>query len=158
MMRNERLLVGTLALTATYAFFYEYLPPVTRVHLWSDIAGHHYPLQRYAFQSLKEGRIPLWDSSIYCGITFIGNVNAATLYPPTWLMYAAVWKLPGIPFKAYEIFTLLHVWLAFLLCYMWLRGRGGKLPSILGASVFACTGYMVYQWCTKRCTPAFSER
>jgi hypothetical protein len=144
-MRSERLLVALVALIATYAFFYEYLPPFKRVHLWSDIGGYHYPLQRYAFQSLKEGRIPQWDSSIYCGITFIGNVQAALLYPPTWLMYAAVWRLPRIPFKALEVFTFLHVWLAFLLCYMWLRGRSGKLASLLGAAVFAWTGYMVYQ-------------
>jgi len=144
-MRNERLLVGALALIATYAFFCEYLPPFKRVHLWSDISGYHYPLQRYAFQSLKEGRFPLWDSSIYCGITFIGNVNAAFLYPPTWLMYAAVWRLPRIPFKAYEIFTFLHVWFAFLLCYMWLQGRGGKLAGILGAAAFAFTGDMLWQ-------------
>jgi len=144
-MRRERFLVGLVALIVTYAFFIEYLPPFKRVHLWSDAAGYHYPLQRYAFQSLKEGRIPQWDSSIYCGISFIGNVQAAFLYPPAWLMYAAVWKLPRIPFKAYEVFTFLHVWCAFLLCYLWLRRRSGTLPAILGAAVFAWTGYMVYQ-------------
>jgi hypothetical protein len=139
------LFVALLALIATYAFFYEYLPPFKTVRLWSDAAGYHYPLQSYAFQSLKEGRIPLWDPSVYCGITFIGNIQAAFLYPPTWLLYAAAWMLPRFPFKAYEAFTLLHVWLGFLLCYLWLRGRGGKLASALGASVFACGGYMVYQ-------------
>ena len=142
---RERLLVALLALLATYGFFHEFLPPFKHVHLWSDVAGYHYPLQRYAFQTLKDGRIPLWDPSIYCGITFAGNVQAAFLYPPTWLMYAAVWWLPRIPFKAMEVFTFLHVWLAFLLCYMWLRGRGGKLASALGAAVFACSGFMVYQ-------------
>ena len=144
-MRRERLYVALGALIVTYAFFYEYLPPFKRVHLWSDVAGYHYPLQSYAFRSLKEGRIPQWDASIYCGIPFLGNVQAAFFYPPTWMMYAAVWKLPGIPFKALEIFTFLHLWLAFLLCYLWLRGRAGKLASVLGAAVFAWAGYMVYQ-------------
>src|SRR5258708_1723539 len=132
-MRNERLIVGTVSLIATYAFFYEYLPPHKRVHLWSDVAGYHYPLQRYAFQSLKEGRIPLWDSSIYCGITFIGNVQAALLYPPTWLMFAAVWKLPRLPFKAYEVFILLHVWVAFFLCYI-------DFCRLWSRESFACAG------------------
>jgi len=94
--RGERWWVALLALIATYGLFCEYLPPFKRVHLWSDIAGYHYPLQRYAFDSLKEGRIPQWDASIYCGISFAGNVQAAFLYPPTWLMYAAVWKLPVV--------------------------------------------------------------
>src|ERR1019366_1464895 len=142
--RGELAWVAVLALLATYPFFCEYLPPFKRVHLWSDIAGYHYPLQRYAFQTLKEGRIPQWDPSIYCGISFAGNVQAAFWYPPTWLMYAAVWTLPRILFKAMEVFMFLHVWLAFLLCYLWLRDRSGKLPSLLGAAVFAWTGYMIY--------------
>ena len=144
-MRSERFVVALAALLATYALFYEYLPPFKRVQLWSDVASYHYPLQSYAFHALKEGRIPQWDSSIYCGISFIGNMQAALLYPPTWLMYAAVWTLPRIPFKALELFTFLHVWLAYLLCYLWLRGRSGKLASIFGAAVFAWTGYMLYE-------------
>jgi hypothetical protein len=144
-MRGERLRVALLTLVATYAFFYEYLPPFKTVHLWSDVAGYHYPLQSYAFQSLREGRIPLWDPSVYCGITFIGTVQAALFYPPTWLMYAAGWVLGELPFKALEAFTFLHVWLAFLLCYMWLRGRCAGLASALGAAVFACGGYMMCQ-------------
>ncbi len=144
-MRRERLLAALAALIATYAFFYEYLPPFKSVRLWSDVAGYHYPLHNYAFHSLKEGRIPLWDPSVYCGITFIGNVQAAFLYPPTWLLYAATFMLPRLPFKAFEAFTFLHVWGAFLLCYLWLRGRGGKLAAALGAAVFACGGYMAYQ-------------
>src|SRR5215471_11457426 len=87
--RAEPLLVVVLALLGTYAFFCEYLPPMQRVHLWSDIEGYHFPLHRFAFQSLKEGHLPLWDPSIYCGIPFAGNIQAAALYPPTWLMYAA---------------------------------------------------------------------
>ncbi|MBZ5618436.1 MAG: YfhO family protein [Acidobacteriia bacterium] len=144
-MGRERLLVAALALIASCAFFYEYLPPFKQVHLWSDIEGYHYPLQRFAFQALKEGRIAQWDSSIYCGISFAGNVQAALFYPPTWLMYAAAWTLPKLPFKALEVFTFVHVWLAFLLCYVWLRGRTGKLASAFGAAVFAFTGHMVYQ-------------
>jgi len=145
-MRAERLRVALLALITTYAFFYEYLPPFKTVYLYSDIAGYHYPLQRYAFQALKDGRIPQWDSSIYCGISFVGNVQTAFLYPPTWLMYAFTCRLPRIPFRAMEAFTFLHVWLAFLLCYMWLRGKTGSLASAFGAAVFAYTGYMVSQF------------
>jgi hypothetical protein len=138
-------LAALLALVATYALFHEYLPPFKRVHLWSDAAGYHYPLQGYAFHSLKDGHVPLWDPSIYCGATFVGNVQAALLYPPTWLLYAAAWRLPRLPFKAFEAFTFLHVWMAFLLGYLWLRRRGGKLAAVLGASVFSWTGYMMYE-------------
>jgi hypothetical protein len=144
-IRRERLLVALLSLIATYAFFCEYIPPFKRVHLWSDLGGYHYPLHRFAFQALKEGRAPLWDSSIYCGMSLIGNVQAALLYPPTWLMYAGSWRSPRFSYKALEIFTLAHVWFGFLLCYMWLRTRTGKLASALSAGVFACSGFMLWQ-------------
>src|SRR5262249_26242583 len=142
---SERPLVAVVTLAAMYGFFSEYLPPFTRAHLWSDIYSYHYPLHRFAFQTLKEGRIPLWDPSIYCGTTFIGNIQAAFLYPPTWLIYGASWNLQRLPFKALEIFTFAHVWFALLLCYLWLRGKTGKIASILGAAVFACSGFMVWE-------------
>jgi hypothetical protein len=143
---NERLLVAVLALVATFAFFHEYLPPFKRVHLFSDIEGYHYPLERYAFQALKEGRFPQWDPSIYCGISFVGNMQAALFYPPSWLMYAAAGINGGLPFKMLEGFAIAHVWLAFLMCYLWLRGRRlDAFASALGSGVFAYGGYMISQ-------------
>ena len=136
-------MVAALALVATWALFFDFLPPHKRVHLYSDIEGYHFPLLSFAFHSLKEGRIPQWDPSIYCGISFIGNVQTMLLYPATWLMYAAVWTRPRLPFLALEVLTFFHVWLAFVFCYLWLRGRTAKLPSALGAGSFAFTGYML---------------
>ena len=137
--------VAALALFATYGFFCEYLPPLTRVHVYSDIEGYHFPLQRYAFDSLKAGRFPQWDPSIYCGVSFVGNVQAAVLYPPSWLMYAASWKRQHLKFKMLEYFVFAHFWLAFLLCYAWLRGRVSPIAAALGAGVFAFGGYMASQ-------------
>jgi hypothetical protein len=142
---RERLITAFLSLLFTAACFFEYLPPFKTVHLWSDIAGYHYPLQVYAFHALKDGKLPLWDSSIYSGISFVGNIQAAFLYPPTWLMYLAAWSEPRIPFKVFEVFAFLHIWLAFLLCYLWLRGRAGKMGSALGAAAFAYSGFMMYE-------------
>ena len=140
--------MAAVGILATGAFFCEYLPPFKRVHLFSDIEVYHYPLQRYAFHSLKEGRFPQWDPAIYCGITFAGNITAALFYPPTWLMYAASWGHRFLPFKALEYFAFAHIWLAFVLCYLWLRGRRLAWPaSALGAASFACGGYMPGRSC-----------
>ena len=146
MRRFNRLLPPVLALVATAAFFCEYLPPLQRVHLFSDIEVYHYPLQRYAFQALHEGRFPQWDPSMYCGITFAGNIQAALFYPPTWLLWATNWGRPYLPFKPLEYFAFAHVWLAFLWCYLWLRGRRLMwFASALGACVFALGGYLLWQ-------------
>lgn len=143
---REFLWVAALAFLATYGFFCEYLPPMERVHLYSDIEGYHFPLQRYAFQSLKEGRFPQWDPSIYCGVSLAGNVQAALFYPPSWAMYAASWRRQRIKFKMLEDFVFAHFWLAYMLCWLWLRGRRlGRFAAAMGAGVFAFGGYMASQ-------------
>ena len=81
-------IVAALALVFTYFFFVEYVSPFRKVHIPLDLEGYHHPLDDFAFQELKHGRFPEWDSSIYCGQTFVGNVQAALFYPATWLMSA----------------------------------------------------------------------
>ena len=76
------------SLVFTYLFFFEYMPPVRRVHIPYDLSGFHYPLADYAFQRLRAGHFPLWDPTIYCGMSFVANVQAALFYPPLWLMFA----------------------------------------------------------------------
>ncbi len=137
--------VALLSLAATYLFFFEYLPPFKRVHLPYDLEGFHYPLLNYAAKSLGEGRFPEWDPSTYCGLSFAGNLQAGLFYPPNWVLLAIGAVRGGLPFKALEMVVLLHIWLAFFLCYLWLRRRFDLLPSVLAAAVYAYSGYMLSQ-------------
>ena len=79
------------ALACTFLFFYEYMPPVRSVHIPYDLDGYHFSLAAYGFQALHQGRLPQWDPSIYGGMSFAANVQAAFYYPGTWLMYLATW-------------------------------------------------------------------
>ena len=48
--------------------------------------------------------------------------------------------------QSLQAFEFAHVWLAFLLCYAWLRGkRLEPLACLFGAGVFAYSGYMLLQ-------------
>lgn len=135
-----------LSLIGAYFFFVEYLPPFETVHFPYDIQGFHYPLLDYAFQSLRNGRFPEWDPTIYCGLSFVGNVQAALFYPPNWLLFAANLRHSRLSYLSLEMLVMAHVWLAFFLCYVWLRQkRLEALASALGAGVFACSGYMLSQ-------------
>jgi hypothetical protein len=134
------------SLVFTYLFFFEYIPPVRWVHIPYDLQGFHYPLADYAFQSLRHGRFPLWDPTIYCGMSFVANVQAALFYPPTWLMFLFSLGRERLSYQAMEDVLIAHVWLAFLLCYLWLRGKQlRELPCVLGAGVFAFSGYVCTQ-------------
>jgi hypothetical protein len=139
-------IVAALSLVFTRLFFIEYLSPFRRVHIPFDLLGYHYTLVDYAFLSLKAGRFPEWDWTIYCGQTFVGNIQAALFYPPTWLLFAVNVARPHVSYQSLQVFVIAHVWLAFLLCYVWLTGRRLKpLASVLGAGVYAYSGYMLLQ-------------
>src|SRR5208283_5693870 len=114
--------VALASLAFTYLFFIEYLPPLSRVHIPYDLQGYHYPLDDYAFQALTHGRFPEWDPTVYCGLAAAGNAQTALFYPPMWLMFAASMGRDRLPYLSMEIFIFAHVWLAFLLCFLWLRG------------------------------------
>jgi len=139
-------IVAALSLAFTYLFFIEYLSPLRRVHIPFDLHVYHYPLVDYAFQALKAGRFPEWDWTIYCGQTFAGNLQAALFYPPTWLLFAANIARPHASYQSLQVFMFAHVWMAFLLCYVWLSGRRLQpLASVLGAGVYAYSGYLLLQ-------------
>ncbi len=144
--RTEILSVAAVSLVFTYSFFFEYLPPFWRMHIPYDLEGYHFSLFDSAFLALREGRFPVWDSSQYCGTSFVGNVQAALFYPPTWLMFAANIGRQRLAFWTVEALVFAHVWLAFVLCYVWLRGKPfALLPSLLGAAIFAFSGHTMLQ-------------
>ncbi len=142
--RRAAFLLGSLAFT--WLFFAEYLSPFRLVHIPYDLEGYHYPLVDYAFQNLKQGRFPQWDWSIYSGTSFVGNLQTALFYPPTWLLFLANASRDHVSYQSLQTFVLAHVWLGAVLCFCWLRGRGlGNFASIAGAQVFAFSGYVCLQ-------------
>ncbi|MEO8098499.1 MAG: YfhO family protein [Acidobacteriota bacterium] len=117
-----------------------------RVYIPYDLAVYHYSLADYGFQSVKHLRWPQWDSSMYSGMSFASNVQAALYYPGTWLMFLAGWNNQTLRYSALEIQTLAHVSLAFILCFYWLRGKSLEpMAYTLGAAVYAFSGYMCTQ-------------
>jgi hypothetical protein len=79
-------------------------------------------------------------------MSFVGNVQAALFYPPTWLMFLFNLGRERLSYQSLQDLQILHVWVGFVLCYFWLRGkRLAELPCVLGAGVFAFSGYMCTQ-------------
>lgn len=134
------------ALVCTYLFFFEYMPPVRSVHIPYDLDGYHFSLAAYAFDAVRHFRLPQWDPSIYGGMSFAANVQAAVYYPGTWLMFLANWGRERLSYQALVDLNLAHVALAFTLCFVWLRGKRISEPAaLLGAAVYAYSGYLCVQ-------------
>lgn len=138
--------VAVLSFLFTGVFFFEYLPPIRWVDIPYDLDSYHYPLDDFAFRSLKAGHIPEWDPTMYCGMSFIGNPQTALFYPPMWLAFLADAGHSRLRYSTLELLVLAHVWLAFLFCFLWLRNKQlHQLACVLGAGVFAFSGYLMLQ-------------
>lgn len=143
--RREGLWIGLATFVGLYLAFLQYLPPVRSYHLVGDIDGYHHPLVNYAFTSLKEGRLPLWDPTIYCGLSFPANIQAQLFYPFLWILFAAQWHRVGVTYLALEIYAIVHIWIMLQFAYWWLR-NGRRLPpaaALIGATVFCFSGYVI---------------
>jgi hypothetical protein len=144
MRRRAAFLLASLAFT--WLFFAEYLSPFHKVHIPYDLEGYHYPLVDYGFHSLRQGRFPLWDWGMYSGISYVGNIQAAFFYPPTWLLFLVNLHRQHISYLSLETWVIAHVWLGAALCMFWLRARGlTPFACVAGAQVFAFSGYMCLQ-------------
>ncbi len=145
-MLSSRLRFAAISLLFTYLFFFEYLPPFSIVHIPYDLNGYHYSLFQYVMQALNGGHFPQWDPTIYSGLGLASNIQAELFYPPAWLLFAANLGHQQMSFASLEFFLIAHVWLAFVLCYAWLRGRQlQQLACVLGAGIFAFGGYTCLQ-------------
>jgi len=67
-------------------FSFDYLPRFD-ASTFLSIRRVPLPVTDYAFQAIRHGRFPEWDPTIYCGLSFVGNIQAALFYPPTWLLF-----------------------------------------------------------------------
>jgi hypothetical protein len=139
-----RFVAYSLASLLVAAVFYaRFLPPLRQLHFLGDIDGYHYPLLNYGLFALKEGRWPEWDPTIYCGLPFLANIQAALFYPPQWVLYALNWKRGAVNYSWLAGYLIFHYGLAFGLAWLWLRRHARPWIAALGALAFAFSGYFL---------------
>ena len=113
----------------------------------ADAITYFYPYRAYAAESIRDGRIPLWNPYLFLGVPFLANPQAGVFYPPNLLL---TWLLPAPPFGASVAPQLvawslvLHAALAACGAYLYARRvlHLSPLPALLGASAFAYGGFL----------------
>ena len=105
--------------------------------LWDGVA-QFYPWRQFAAESLRAGRIPLWNPHQFCGTPFLANGQSAVLYPPN-LVFVA---LPTA--RAFGISAWLHLALTGWFAYRLLRRMAARRPgAVLGAVAWQGNSFMV---------------
>jgi len=79
----------------------------------------------------EQGRFPLWDPLLFGGLPFVDGMHGDIFYPPSLAMFFMDartmwgWKM------------VLHIFLAGVFCYLWLRGIGlRRAPALFGGLVY----------------------
>jgi hypothetical protein len=128
--------VAALALLCL-AFFWDVLwLPGDRIVAGNDLINMFTHWLSFARASLQQGRLPLWNPYLSSGLPFVANPQPALFYPPTWL--ALLLPVP----KALGLIVVLHLWLAGVGMYAWLRAESAsKAGALVGGTVFAFSGY-----------------
>ncbi len=108
------------------------------VFFWGLPSLQFYPWRDYAFDLLRSGHIPFWNSLNGAGAPLLANYQSALLYPINWLglILPIAWFM--------SLTAVLHLFIAGWGMWMF-TGRLGltELGRGVSALAFALTGYLV---------------
>jgi hypothetical protein len=126
------LLVWTAAIVA---FFWDVVA-LRRALFYFDITEINYPYRAFFAEELRAGRFSRWFPGLYCGLPLYSESQAGYLHPLKYLLY------PWLPtWRAFNLDTVLSIWLAGLGTFLWLRRHVGPAGALTGAVVFGLGGF-----------------
>ncbi len=100
-----------------------------------DLVSFLFPTYRFAAVELSQGRMPLWNPTLYGGAPFIGDIQAGFLYLPNLLLFLAA---PAFPYETLQWFSVAHLFWAGLGMYALMRTLRWPLrPVSRPAALFA---------------------
>lgn len=104
---------------------------------YPDTIRQMYPWKTVVIDSLKQGKLPLWNPYNFSGSPLLANFQSSALYPPG-ILYMVVAQI-----DAWTILVILQPLLALLFTYLFCRKIGVKEPgSWLAALSYGFSGYM----------------
>ncbi len=102
----------------------------------ADIPSFIYPMQTFAIDILKSGKLPLWNPLILTGTPLLANFQSAP-FSPLNILYFLMDKLSAWTFQ-----IILQHFFALIFTYFLLRSwKVSKIGSLLGGVVFAFSGF-----------------
>ena len=108
-----------------------------------DLAIQVRPWLDYQAREFHAGRFPLWDPYEWGGQPLAGQVQPGTFNPLNWILFAMPLEAGHIPIRTLHWYWVLIHWVGAAFCFALCRSlKAGMWPSLLGASIFALTGFL----------------
>lgn len=102
---------------------------------YSDIRYHWFPLRLHAYRARIAGDLPHWCRFLFCGSPFLGQADAAVLYPPNLLLDLFH------PAATLVLRLVAHRFVLGALVYAALAVRGvSPIAALTGALLFLLSG------------------
>jgi hypothetical protein len=90
----------------------------------------YYPFQHHAWSMLARGHLPTWSNFFGGGFPILASSQVVLFYPPNWIF--GLFRSP----VAYNVVTLLHVWIIGLGSYVLARRLGiSRIGALVAALV-----------------------
>jgi hypothetical protein len=121
---------------AVAAFFWDSLA-LRRALFYFDITEINYPYRAFFAEELRAGRFSRWCPGLYCGLPLYSESQAGYLHPLKYVLYP--WMQT---WQAFNLDTVLSIWLTGVATYGWLRRHVGPAAALTGAAVFGASGYV----------------
>jgi hypothetical protein len=112
---------------------------------WGTPAMQFVPWREYAWELIKIGQIPLWNSLVGMGAPLLANYQSAIFYPPNWMQFI-FYELGGRGGLAWAQAPLVAAHLAFAgfgMAYLARRLGMNIMSQVIAGLAFGLSGYLV---------------
>jgi hypothetical protein len=112
---------------------------------WGTPSLQFLPWRELAWQTLRDGHLPLWNPLVGMGAPLLANYQSALLYPPNWLLFVLD-SLGGIGWSAWGqgLLVAMHLMWAGVGMALLARQLGlNRLAQTISGLAFSLSGYLV---------------
>jgi hypothetical protein len=103
------------------------------------------PWRFFAWQTLSQGHLPLWDPWVGMGAPLAANYQSALFYPPNWLLipFVAWGGAAGLAWGQTLLVALHLIWAGIGMAWLVRRLGLGSLAQTVAGLAFSLCGYLV---------------
>lgn len=141
--RILRLPVFPLVLAPILLFLPVLIPG--RALFWGTPALQFVPWRAWAWETLREGVLPLWNPLLGMGAPLLANYQSALFYPPNWLTFllAGLGGAPALAWGEGWLVAAHLAWAGLGMAFLARRLGLGRLAQTVGGLSFGLSGYLV---------------
>jgi hypothetical protein len=127
------ILVWTLAIV----IFFHDAALLQKALFYFDVTEINYPYRDFLAREMKLGRFAKWMPGLYNGFPLYAESQAGYWHPLKYVLYPFLKT-----WQAFNLDTVLSVWLTGMATYGWLRRHVGAAGALTGAAIFGLSGFV----------------